>query len=196
MVNYVVVMGNTSLVLSDYIDEEQQLFDVLQLALINDSTNLYKLQKMFYPPRKVSPYTVVFNSTVTVDTILFPHNTSCGYENPAFKNSSDHYVRNIDATSIDQFSVSNDAFSDSQAKLTAYVNSITPLLVELESVSFYFILAVTSINMNSYSESPTRTYEYTLNLKVDKLDVMPCQYDYVEAMNSLLSWVSTAYYQR
>ncbi len=37
LVYFVVVMGNTSLVLSDLtIEEKQQLFDALQLALINN----------------------------------------------------------------------------------------------------------------------------------------------------------------
>ncbi len=79
-------MGNTSLVLSDLdltIDEKQQLFDVLQFALINDSTNLYQLQEMFYPPGVVSPDTVVFKSTVTVNTILLPDNSYYGCY-PAF----------------------------------------------------------------------------------------------------------------
>ena len=116
-------MSWSSLVSSDYIDK-QQLFDALQLALINDSTNLYKLQEIFYPTGGVSPDTVEFTSIVTVNTILFPNNNSCYYHDPqAFKNSSNHYVRNITATSIDQFSVSNDAFSNFQAKLTAYINS-------------------------------------------------------------------------
>ncbi len=30
-----------------------------------------------------------------------------------------------------------------------------------------------------------------LNLKVDKLKVIPCEDDYVDAMNAVLSWVST-----
>ncbi len=39
LVYYVVVMGNTSLVSSDYINKQRQLFDALQLALINDSVS-------------------------------------------------------------------------------------------------------------------------------------------------------------
>ncbi len=100
LVYYVVVMENTSLVSSDYIDKKRQLFDALQLASshkINDSTNLYQLQEIFYPRGAVSQDTVEFTSIVTVNAILFPNNNSCYYYSRAFKNSSNHYVRNITA---------------------------------------------------------------------------------------------------
>ncbi len=189
MVYYVVVMGNTSLVLSD---KRRQLFDALQLALINDSTNLYRLQEMFYPQGEVSPDTVEFTSIVTVNTILFPNNNYCYYYPRAFKNSSNHYVRNITATSIDRFSISNDAFSNFQAKLTAYVNSIKMILEGLEYISYHLIMTITNIKLSSSSNRHSY-YQYELNLEVDKLEVIPCEDDYVEAMSSVLSWVSTAY---
>ncbi len=189
LVYYVVVMGNTSLVLSDLtIEEEQQLFDILQFALINDSTNLYKLQEMFYPPGEVSPDTVVFNSTVTVNTISNPNNYNC---DPAFQNISNHYVRDP-GYYIDQFSVSNDALSSSQAKLTVYINSIKETIEWLEDVSYYLIVTIVNIQLNPYSSS-TSGHEHTLHLKVDKLEVMPCEDEYIKVMNSVLSWVSTCY---
>ncbi len=194
LVYYVVVMGNTSLVLSDLtIEEEQQLFDALQLALINNSTNLYKLQEMFYPPGEVSPDTVVFNSTVTVNTISNPDNYSCdqdSFQFPAFKNVSNHYVR-FDSF-IDHFSVSNDALSSSQAKLTFYINSIEETIEWLEYISYFLIVAIVNIQLSPYSSS-TSGHEHTLHLKVDKLEVMPCEHEYIKVMNSVLSWVSTCY---
>ncbi len=109
-------MENTSLVLSYLpIEEEQQLFGALHQALINDSTNLYKLQKLFYPPGEVSPDTVVLNLKVTVNTISNPDNKYC--YSSAFVKSRNYYVR---SNFVDRFSVSNDAFSTT---LTAYINS-------------------------------------------------------------------------
>ena len=189
LVYYVVVIGNTSLVLSDYIDEEKELIDALHLVLINNSTSLYELQKLFYPPGEVSPDTVVFNPIVTVNTI--PDNNSCnGSRSPAFKKYDDHYVRNFnDSLSTDHFSVSNDAFSNYQAKLKAYITSINVILEGLEYTSYHLIMTITNIQLSPPSDN---LYRYTLYLKVDKLEVMPCEYDYVDAMNFLLSWVSIA----
>ncbi len=144
-------MENTSLVLSYLtIDEEQQLFDALQLALINDSTNLYKLQKLFYPPGEVSPDTVVITSFITVNTIS--HEARCDDHHPptnhAFRNSSNYYVRNSNLP-YDPFSVSNDPFSNSQAKLTAHINSINNTLDVLEYVSYHIIMTITNIHQKN-----------------------------------------------
>ena len=187
-------MGNTSLVLSDLtIEEKQQLFDALQLALINNSTNLFQLQQMFYPPREVSPDTVEFTSIVTVNEISITDETRCYPRIDAFKNSSDlyYYVRNTDFNT-DRFLVSNDAFSNFQAKLTDYVNSINETLEELEYVSYHIIMTITNMR---WSTPSIYLDFYVLNFEVDKLDVMPCEEDYVDAMSAVLSWVSTANYQ-
>ena len=93
---------------------------------------MFQLQQIFYPPGAASPDTVRFTSNVTVNKISITDETRCY----PFKNSSDlyYYVRNITDSNTDQFSVSNDAFSNSQAKLTAYVNSISATLEVLEYV--------------------------------------------------------------
>ena len=88
------VIENTSLVSSGYINRRLHLFDALQLVLINDSATLYRLQQIFYPLGAVSPDTVELIPIVTVNTILFPY--YCDYhaiDPRAFKNSSNHYVR-------------------------------------------------------------------------------------------------------
>ncbi len=123
----------------------------MQLALINDSTSLYQLQEIFYPTREVSPDTVEFIFVVTINTILLPNNNSCySYNNPwAFKNSSNHYVRYSPWS--DHFSVSIDASSNAETKLTAYIDSIKEVLEGLEYTSYNLIMTITNMQLSSSS---------------------------------------------
>ena len=180
-------MGNTSLLSScQNIKEEKQLFDALHHALVNDSTNLYKLQSLYNPPGKAMPDTVVINATVTIKKIYYDNIQYCDvYDPAAFVNNSAEkkYVRGWD-----RFTISNDALSNSNAKLADYIERNQDYIMMFDYVLYSLIINITDIKLFSPS-SEYRSSIDQFNLQVDELEFMPCEYEFINAMEAVLSWV-------
>ena len=183
------------------------LIQAFEDALRNDSSNLVKLQNIFYPPRSSPANTAVVtieggiivnnirkNSSESVEqcTNLDLHD----YDNctrAAFVYDSGTYRLDIESDIDINFLLTDDVNANSYSKLLSYISSgsIVPLLAMFDYVSLNLLNTLTFTPLLSTSISPDK-FPYSshdINLDINDLDVMPSYADAVDALMSVLSWV-------
>ena len=186
------------------------LFNALEEALLNDTSNLIKLQLLFYPPGYFSGDTVeihicgcnftvnsIKNEMVTPYSITPYSNYIYWYHNTedqsrsAFlkvKGGSKYYFANNSVT----FHLSDNSDSNEQFK-SFIVRSYLVVVQTFEYISFYLFYIITLVRFNHpeyhspghYDNIDQRTIKFYLN----ELERMPSYAEVIETLASLFSWV-------
>ena len=189
--------------LSEAEDQRLILKDLFHKALINDSGQLFNLQKVFLAPRRqkgyrfVGPLCVKVNVSVGKiinDSKQFGGGLRCQYP---------YY--NETCTSIQVFELAPS--DDRDHKLCANTETLASFLgidiivIALKTLDpFYYYCLDELFYTNerpfycSYSYSPTYLYN-SINISIDQIKTMPSAEEVTDALSVTLSWVSLVNYK-
>ena len=175
---------------------EQALYDALDRALKNDSSNLFQLHYLFYPTGFVRADTmnkiIIPQCRLTVDNISDsniddrPAFIDCGATMCGYKRGK--YCFNQTDTDI-IFSLSGvDAGSNSEShsRLHSFISDFQPFLKSIDYTSFilFNILTLSQLEKNDALNT------ISVFLEIDHLHIMPLHQDVIEELKSVLAWVS------
>ena len=152
-------------------DQRPILKDLFQKALVNDSEQLFNLQKIFFAShQKTSIEVEVYVGRITdTDSDVFP----AFYCDPAYGNNSCTYTQTFELVP-----------SDGTADLGTFLGSdvIVKALITVDP-SFYMFTTVLNKNSELYSYS-------RIIIPVDQIEIMPSVADVTDVLSVTLSWVS------
>lgn len=173
--------------------EYSPLYEAFQNALVNDTSNLVKLQSLLYPPEynlESSVYTAVrFNpcdfKVRKIDSYQEEN------QSRAFISCTNFSCRDCDELCYTNssliFVLHVDGHSNSHFKLFYFVRSLWNILVVIESASFEMFNYMTNSKVDIVSYNGGQVVNLTL--KIDQLEKMPSNRDVEDTLLLILSWV-------
>lgn len=178
---------------ASFCDQHSNLLKVLEEALLNDTSNLLALQRLFYPPRAIASDTVyvsIIPSNFTVKKIRSP---DC--QQPAFSLCEDgeFYCLNSSHSKL-SFLLSDNSDSKSFWKLRHYVNTrrVMSIMILYDYVSYHLFNTLTLAQLNTEDNDKMYITE-ALNFSISVLEKMPTYTFTVDVMLHLLTWVCIAW---
>ena len=190
------VLSTSGAVAQDNDKKSNTLFELFEIALLNDSDVHWKFHKTFFNPDfKQSPEKVCLSVSISVKDIAHPENGYCEF---AFVYDDDSGMWYFNSYYELHQQVADDASDTSELANLITSSGSTSVFYSFDP-SFYSIMQTQSSSIalafpyvytynyyddNSYSHAHIN---FTINIKFDE---MPCWDDAVYALRSVLMWVS------
>ena len=179
--------------------EYSPLFELLQNALVNDTSNLVKLQALLYPPDTDQ------ESSVYVGVRFYPcdfkvrsiSNSGGKNQSMTFDSCTKHGCGDQDycyANTSLRFQLMRDGTSNSHFKLYYYVREFWNMLVLIESASFELFNYVTRSKVGVVSYNGGKVVN--LSLIIDHFEKMPSEKSIADTLYLILSWVCCSSYRQ
>lgn len=181
---------------------ECALYEAMELALVEDKTNLIKLEKLFYPPTFIQTDTVevvIDSCDLTVRNMTFSYRSNL--ENPGL-----HYCNGICCGSgnninghcycmgsdVLRFYISDNVNANSQSKLLNYISSreVQIFMNSTDILSMILFDQLTNSHLSLSNRRVTNSVRISLHIHELNLDTDPSHTELIDALSLLLSWVS------